>query len=378
MTRFLRHGVSVIVAAIVVAGPFYPGRGLAAAARHDVVTPAGWHLVYRSWSRGSNQIYDVAAVSAGNAWAVGARTGASGLQDQPLVLRWNGAQWRTVSIPAVAGFYLPSVQARSRSDVWIFAVSDKDGHAKAVHWDGSRWHSLPLPGGVYPDDAVVLGPSNAWVVGPSGCTGNRASRRCQTMLYHWTGRMWGVSSVPIVVDQLSGAALSASGPRNVWLVGADGPCAAAPCSYRVDAYRWNGRTWRRVLGMPAVRSYHLPGVTVTGHDVWVGTWATRAGHPGRLLHRNSSGWHQISAPLAVATGTPLIADGHGGVWMGPWARWTGKHWINAVPAANAGCDDLQSLARFPGTTTLWGGGATARAPRSHVFDSVICRYPKVP
>jgi hypothetical protein len=384
MRRFLHLGLAGLSAAVIAASPFLGEvPGMAAALRPGAAAgqPA-WHLAYQSASKHSTQIYSVAAPSAGEAWAVGARSEAGSTEDQPFILRWDGTRWHTQSIPGLAGYYLPEVVAPSGHGVWIFAVSSQDGSAKAVRWNGNQWINVPLPAGVYPDDAVVLGPSDAWVLGRSYCPGPAASPGCTTTVYHWDGAGWTPFTVPVLADVLSGASLSGSAPGNVWLAGADGPCAAAPCSYRVDAYRWNGATWLHVAGMPRTRSYHLPGVAVGGaRNAWVGTWAPATPrHPGRLLHWTGRRWQQVSAPRAVLAETPLVTDGHDGVWMGPWARWTGQRWVSmpALARGNSSACVLDDLTRVPGTTIVWGAGARQRTPGKPVFNAVICANPRVP
>jgi len=130
-----------------------------------------------------------------------------------------------------------------------------------------------------------------------------------------------------------------------------------------------------------VDSYYLPAVAISsGRNAWVGTWSTtNTGHRGRLLHWNGSRWSTVGAPssLAAPTGTPMVTDGRNGVWLGPWARWTGTHWRDATANAASACQP-QALSRIPGTTTIWGGGSVARNQAGPTFDGVVCAYPRVP
>ena len=124
----------------------------------------------------------LAAASPGDAWAVGASAGPGGSYDQPLVLHWNGTRWRSVTVPGLSGFYLSAVAASSASDVWVFAASADGGSPKAVRWNGSHWATIALPAGsYYPDEAVVLSPTDAWVADPQQpCTGTGATEVCPT------------------------------------------------------------------------------------------------------------------------------------------------------------------------------------------------------
>lgn len=111
---------------------------------------------------GSTYLYDVSAVSATDAWAVGfASTGGA------FVIRWNGSAWNTVAAPPLAS--LESVAARTGSDVWV-AGSDDAGASALAHWNGTSWSVTPVTvsGGVgVPTlSAVTLANSSTeWVVG---------------------------------------------------------------------------------------------------------------------------------------------------------------------------------------------------------------------
>ena len=85
----------------------------------------------------------------------------------------------------------------------------------------------------------------------------------------------------------------------------------------------------------------------------------------------------VDAPLSVVTETPLVTDGHRGVWMGPWARWTGTRWVGNGGTSSHTCS-VGNFTRVPGQATLWGEGAISRTPTSATFDSVICALPKAP
>jgi hypothetical protein len=111
---------------------------------------------------GSTYLYDVAAVSATDAWAVGsASTGGA------FVLRWNGSAWNSVAAPPLAG--LNSVAARSGNDVWV-AGTDAAGAPALANWNGTSWSVTPVTvsGGVGTPTlgaVAIAGPSTEWAVG---------------------------------------------------------------------------------------------------------------------------------------------------------------------------------------------------------------------
>jgi len=395
MTRFLRvaavaaaaGGLSLTLGGVPGPAAASPAAVLAPAGRpatdRAVTSAAGWHVAYRSTATLDNQVFGVTAPSGSDAWAVGGTAGPGGTLQGPLALQWNGQRWNPVTVPGVSGHYLTDVAASAPTDLWIFAVpANGGGAAEAAHWDGTQWQDIPLPAGVYPDDVAVLKPTDVWLVGPQqACTGSGSSQVCPTVLYRWDGSTWSSFTLPITVDELSGSALAASGPDHVWVAGAAHPCAAAPCSYRVEVYSWNGSAWGRWTSFPRVDSYYLPAVALSsGRNAWVGTWSTTGTeHRGLLVHWNGSAWSTIGAPssLTAPTGTPMLTDGRNGVWLGPWARWTGTHWRNTALNASSACLP-QALARIPGTTTVWGGGVVLQGGTGHTFDGVICAYPRTP
>jgi hypothetical protein len=113
-----RPGAVAAALALVTLAALFVGAGSQAALAGATVSQdgAGWRVVYRSTSKISNIVTDVAAISPGNAWAVGstAQAGHGNTQDEPLVLHWTGGHWRRVAVPGLAGFYLTAVAALVR------------------------------------------------------------------------------------------------------------------------------------------------------------------------------------------------------------------------------------------------------------------------
>ncbi len=124
----------------------------------------------------STYLYDVAAVSATDAWAVGydQNSGSSAA----FVERWNGSAWNVVPAPALTS--LSSVAARSGNDVWVTGT-DANGAPAAAHWNGSGWSVTPLTvsGGVgmpIVNSVAVADANTEWAVGSQweGTTGQSA------------------------------------------------------------------------------------------------------------------------------------------------------------------------------------------------------------
>lgn len=112
----------------------------------------------------STYLYDVAAVSATDAWAVGYDTSTP---DGAFVARWNGTAWNAAPAPALGS--LSSVAARSGNDVWVTG-SDANGAPAAAHWNGSGWTVTPLTvtGGVgmpLVNSVAVVDANTEWAAG---------------------------------------------------------------------------------------------------------------------------------------------------------------------------------------------------------------------
>ena len=79
-----------------------------------------------------SQINDVAAASAGSAWAVGWTTYSAASTTTPLILRWNGTAWTRVPSPNLGpDSVLLSVTATSADSAWAAGVHRQPRHAAA-------------------------------------------------------------------------------------------------------------------------------------------------------------------------------------------------------------------------------------------------------
>ena len=113
-----------------------------------------WQLIVNGSPEGfkSSELVSVAALSRTDAWAVGDNTAKGSELREPLVLHWNGREWRPVPSP-VPSFadrgVLLSVAATKARDVRVvaslFAPNSGAGEAWFERWDGTYWHLTPSP-----------------------------------------------------------------------------------------------------------------------------------------------------------------------------------------------------------------------------------------
>ena len=240
----------------------------------------------------------VAALSSGNAWAVG-NDGHNGL-----VEHWNGTGWSRVEVPDPnAGGYLGStltaVSARSASDIWAIGTFANNAPLPdslyALHFDGTAWHIVPMAqtgsqtnsNSPLANSVVAIAPNDVWVVGASGVNGPT------TLTEHWNGAKWTIvpspfDSIPNSPNSISDGALvavTARASNDVWAAGyyftfTDGDPAGV---YHALLVHWDGVRWTQDTA-PTTGSYNtIQGISSTlgGHRIW----ATNSGSPGLLTHQ---------------------------------------------------------------------------------------------
>ena len=213
-----------------------------------VPTPGGNRLT----SPQGGYLNGAAAVSADDAWAVGA-----GMFNRALIERWDGVAWRRVPSPDPGGgTVLNGVAAVSASSAWAVGGTNDTGQTVIERWDGGAWTqvSSPTPAGTSSDLYGVAATSagNAWAVGQTDTrTGST------TLIEHWDGTAWTQVPSPTPVGTSSDLyGVAAPSAASAWAVGS---------SSRALIEHWNGRAWTLVPSparrgrQPARRGRHLPG-----------------------------------------------------------------------------------------------------------------------
>lgn len=205
----------------------------------------------------------------------------------------------------------------------------------------------------------VLGPRDVWVFSSLG------------KIYHFNGRTW--TEVPATLQ--GGSALNG---HNVWAYGG------------ADVEHCNGRTWTATN----VASL-LPPPTVWGpasltsilalapDDVYAtgeGPEPPDSGGPGVLLHFNGRTWTRVaeSSSLNSASGTKLVPDGRGGLWISAEPTFVNEglfHYsagqLTAVTLPS-GVNHYGPVSHIPGTAGALFGAETSNGTPSGA--SLILRY----
>jgi hypothetical protein len=246
----------------------------------------------------------LAAVSPGNAWAVGTAY-PSRNSAQPLILHWNGRRWVRSPAAAVPGFgyaELLGVTAHGAADAWAVgeAQSATTSELRPVieHWNGRRWRLVANPK-VPPMTALssvtVAADGEAWAVGTPFTDTGRA------VILHWTKHAWVTSATPLTGGAVLMNGVAAVSSGNVWAVGSD---SAAGGPFRPYALHWNGRRWALVtVAHPGEKdaSWEFESVASVGHGRLVAVGSDTAagpGIPGRALYGvwNGRTWSLSTGP----------------------------------------------------------------------------------
>ena len=220
--------------------------GLAALAFSPARAGAAQAAVPATGYRTAGALSGLAAVSAGNAWAVGYAGSESARK--VLLVHWNGRSWTRVTSPKILNGTvgaLSAVTVVSADDAWaVGTVGGGLGHALILHWNGKAWSQatgVPAIGGaLYGVTATATG---AWAVGV-----NLGQTVVAPLLLHWNGKAWSRASIKLDPASqsesiLTGVAVTAA--KTAWAVGYTSQ--GIPNSMLV---RWNGKTWSTGTSFP--------------------------------------------------------------------------------------------------------------------------------
>ncbi len=291
----------------------------------------------------------IAAVSAADVWAVGARGDAgaggalTGRQDHSFVVQYDGASWRETSVPDVGP--LTAVAATADGEAWALGPS-----GAILHWDGRQWTltaSAAQNGGAVLRGLAALAPDDVWAVG--SCQG-------APFATHWNGATWQTSALPAAPG--GGSLNSISGTAaDLWAVG-----AAADATH-VLTLHYNGTTWSSVPDVGVSDGGLLTVAAIAPNDVW-------AGGDALLQHYDGSQWRDVSETFS-GVHEALAALSPSSVWLaaaGGIAHWDGAAWrpvsvqqMGLSAGANAQFAAVSALSPSDvwAAGTLGAGGATS-------------------
>ena len=267
-------------------------------------SPSAWQVVPSPSPPGQDTLYSVSATSPGNAWAVGTVENGPQAAIAPLAEHWDGTAWHVVPVPDGVYQYenrLLSVSASSADDAWAVGNSfGPPGHLQpsaplAEHWNGRSWTAVATPkapSGATFGGVADLGPDDAWAVGNFTA---QVAPYSHTLIEHWDGTAWHIMPSPNPGTETNVLAqVAASGPADVWATGRDSNSLAPSLTL---AEHWNGTRWRVVPTPddPTAAFNLLESLAVRSPaDAWIGVSTSANANGDFFAHWNGRTWRKVT------------------------------------------------------------------------------------
>ena len=293
------------------------GVALAAVAAAPAQAATSW-TVLNTPNRGSiaNELYGSAALSSSSAWSVGSWYDTNLAAPRTLVERWNGTSWSTVTSPNATRYYneLRDVDATSATNAWAVGYANGDSgvnglprNTLAMRWNGSSWSIVPTPQPgtnirqLYGVKAFSTG--DAWSVGWYYDT----SFHGEALVLHWNGSAWTQVTVPdpgTSGNSLEGIAGTA--PNDIWAVGYYTISGEKGVLGHPLAMHYNGTTWTQTEMPASGTGTFLHAVTaVSANDVWA-VGSKNGYHEPVAYHWNGSTWSEVPTGAAAGSGNNIL------------------------------------------------------------------------
>jgi hypothetical protein len=173
-----------------------------------------WNYLNGKWVQYTGvggDIYQASALSATSIWAIG---GVSGSRNAVLTYDATTNTWQQITDPALAGLTFNFVWAQSPTSVWVGGSIVQSGilKPKLVHWNGSKWTRIAVPGAVAPTSITADGGGGIWVVA------NPSSGAASLLNRSATGQ-WSTVQVSFNTNQRIEAVARVHGSTAVWGAG---------------------------------------------------------------------------------------------------------------------------------------------------------------
>ena len=142
---------------------------------------------------GQEYFAGVSADSTSDVWAVGATTNSAGVHPTAITEHRDGSTWSPVPVhtPRAVWSELSSVSSIAPDNAWAVGSYDPTGRRASLpmvlHWDGADWRPVHIPHAPVPRFTVLTsisacGPANIWAAGYGAST---VQRRSNAYVVHW-------------------------------------------------------------------------------------------------------------------------------------------------------------------------------------------------
>ncbi|MFG0284011.1 MAG: GC-type dockerin domain-anchored protein [Phycisphaerales bacterium JB039] len=340
---------------------------------------ADWQVVDSPDPAASSILRDIAAAGPDDVWVVGDYF--DGARIAQFSMRWDGARWTVHDIPvrsALGSGHLWAVDALGPDIVW--AAGDQQHpdafgyfgtHPLVVRWDGAAWRHVEVPAlgsgasGDFVNDLKIIGPDAIWFVGE----GYPISAEPQPSLaLRWDGSGFEVVPTPRV-NTFTGPGSFGSGdglraidgvaPDDLWAVGAAGD--GDPIRTDSQILHWDGHAWEHRPGPVAGLWHSLDAVVaIASDDVWAGgEYFDGTNYHGLALHWDGASWTRVPIPGGVKDFVAFATDEVLAVGDGV-MRWDGASWsvVETFPAVLGPA--LQGADATGSACEVWAAGRDLR------------------
>ena len=237
----------------------------------------------------------VAAISSTDIWAVGHADDFASLKSTTLVEHWDGSAWTIVPSPNPSGSSLPnmlfSVTAVATDDVWAVGQTDFPEKSLIEHFDGSAWTALANGCQVPLKGVTAVSATDVWAVG-------------MDVACHYDGSTWQLVATPdperfgALDFQLQDVSASAS--NVVWSAGFAQYQNGEGITTGPVVESWNGQQWTASTALPMTPN----GIeVVSANDVYAVGFN---GFGVVIAHWNGTRWRSVPTPFVGAV--PILQD----------------------------------------------------------------------
>ena len=149
----------------------------------------------------SNYLHEVTCAASNDCWAVGYYNNSEldmGIFTQTLIQHWNGTVWSMVTSPnATPNDGLYGVSCTSTSDCWSVGFANATADQTLIeHWDGTSWSIVSSPNNSTTLNNLIFGvkctsDSDCWA---AGYYDPGPGKGYQTLIEHWDGISWTIAN----------------------------------------------------------------------------------------------------------------------------------------------------------------------------------------
>lgn len=258
---------------------------------------------------------------------------------------------------------LRGISGDVENDIWTVGTFAQG--ALALHFDGSKWGTVPmaLPNTADMRGVSVLSADDVWAVGSVFDSNNHFI----SVIQHFDGKNWSVVPNPHFAsgDQLF--AVKAIAQDDVFAVGelhSDNQ-QPLPLIEHFDGNKWV------VIPAPALKkgqTLTLGTIAAVSHsDVWV-TGSNFETQPSPIFHFDGETFRNVPFPIPTASLDGLVAIATDDVWVVGaqlkgnatatlTAHWDGKRWT-IVPSPNLTHDPVLRAVSAISSSDIWAAGCT--------------------